>query len=92
MFGTLADAVAGRNIPFGRNLLMATVDGRIVGVGHTIHIESIAVHHDLTAPAHDQESIERAVRPLCIVRLVRPHCRRYRGRHLCTRTRQRAVR
>lgn len=41
---------------------MATVDGRIVGVGRTIRIESIAVHYDLTAPAEHREAIERALR------------------------------
>jgi len=33
-----------RKLPFDRHLYTATVDGRIVGMGRTIRIESIAVH------------------------------------------------
>ena len=62
MFGTLAGALSGRNIPFDRSQLTATVDGRIVGVGRTIRIESIAVHYDLAAPPEHRETIERALR------------------------------
>ena len=36
--------------------------GRIVGVGRTIRIESIALHYDLTAPAEHREAIERGLR------------------------------
>ncbi len=62
MFGTLAGALAGRKIPFDRDRFTATVDGRIVGVGRTIRIQSIAVHYDLTAPTEHREAIERALR------------------------------
>src|SRR6266436_2534625 len=62
MFGTLAGALSGRNIPFDRSQFTAAVDGRIVGVGRTIRIESIALHYDLTAPAEHREAIERALR------------------------------
>src|SRR6266851_945729 len=62
MFGTLAGALSGRKIPFDRSQFMATVDGRIVGVGRTIRIESIALHYDLTAPPEHREAIERALR------------------------------
>jgi uncharacterized OsmC-like protein len=62
MFGTLAGALSGRKIPFDRNQFAATVDGRIVGVGRTIRIESIAVHYDLVAPIEHREAIERALR------------------------------
>ena len=62
MFGTLAGALSGRKIPFDRSQFMATVDGRIVGVGRTIRIESIALHYDLTAPLEHREAIERALR------------------------------
>ena len=62
MFGTLAGALSGRMIAFDRSLFTATVDGRIVGVGRTIRIESIAVHYDVTAPAEQREAIERALR------------------------------
>jgi uncharacterized OsmC-like protein len=61
MFGTLAGALAGRKIPFNREQLTATVDGRIVGVARTIRIESIALHYDLTAPTEHREAIERAL-------------------------------
>ncbi len=62
MFGTLAGALSGRKIPFDRQRYTATVDGRIVGVGRTIKIESIAVHYELTAPAEHRELLERALR------------------------------
>src|SRR5438105_14359334 len=62
MFGTLAGALAGRKIPFERNQFTASVDGRIVGVGRTIRIESIALHYDLVAPAEHRDAIERALR------------------------------
>jgi len=62
MFGTLAGALSGRKIPFDRNQFTASVDGRIVGVGRTIRIESIAVHYDLTAPLEHREAVERALR------------------------------
>jgi uncharacterized OsmC-like protein len=62
MFGTLAGALSGRKIQFDRNQLTASVDGRIVGVGRTIRIESIALHYDLTSPPEHREAIERALR------------------------------
>jgi hypothetical protein len=62
MFGTLAGALSGRKIPFDRGQFTATVAGRIVGVGRTIRIESIALHYDLTAPPEHREAIERALR------------------------------
>src|SRR6266513_5440587 len=62
MFGTLAAALSGRKIPFDRSQFMASVDGRIVGVGRTIRIESIALHYDLSAPPEHGEAIERALR------------------------------
>src|SRR6267142_3688869 len=62
MFGTLAGALSGRKIPIDRSQFTATVDGRIVGVGRTIRIESIALHYDLTAPPEHRETIERALR------------------------------
>src|SRR2546426_4661159 len=62
MFGTLAGALSGRKIPFDRSQFTATVDGRIVGVGRTIRIESIALHYDLTASPEHREAIERALR------------------------------
>lgn len=61
MYGTLAGALAGRKIAFDRDTFTATVDGRIVGVGKTIRIESIAMHYDLTVPAEAREATERAL-------------------------------
>jgi uncharacterized OsmC-like protein len=61
MYGTLAGALAGRKIPFDRATYTATVDGRIVGVGRTIRIESIAMHYQLSVPAEAREATERAL-------------------------------
>ena len=61
MYGTLAGALSGRKIPFDRQLYTATVDGRIVGVGKTIRIESITVHYDLTIPGESRTAAERAL-------------------------------
>ena len=61
MYGTLAGALSGRKIPFDRQLYTATVDGRIVGVGKTIRIESITVHYDLTIPTESRTEAERAL-------------------------------
>ena len=62
MYGTLAGALSGRKIPYDRQLYTATVNGRIVGVGKTIRIESIAIHYDLTIPADSFPTAERALR------------------------------
>ena len=62
MYGTLAGALSGRKIPYDRQTYAATVDGRIVGVGKTIRIESIIVHYDLTIPSENREATERALR------------------------------
>ncbi|GAC1349201.1 MAG: hypothetical protein NVSMB27_20090 [Ktedonobacteraceae bacterium] len=62
MYGTLAGALSGRKIPFDRQSYTATVDGRIVGVGKTIRIESIAIHYDLTIPPEFREAAERALK------------------------------
>lgn len=61
MYGTLAGALAGRKIAYDRPNYTATVDGRIVGVGKTIRIESIALHYDLTVPPEAREATERAL-------------------------------
>ena len=62
MYGTLAGALSGRKIRYDRQSYTATVDGRIVGIGKTIRIESIVVHYDLTIPLEDREATERALR------------------------------
>src|SRR5579863_10326988 len=62
MYGTLAGALSGRKIRFDRQSYSATVDGRIVGIGKTIRIESIAIHYDLTVPPDTREATERALR------------------------------
>ena len=61
MYGTLAGALAGRKIAFNRDTFTTTVEGRIVGVGKTIRIESIALHYELTVPAEAREATERAL-------------------------------
>ncbi len=62
MYGTLAGALSGRKIRYDRQTYTATVDGRIVGIGKTIRIESIVVHYDLTIPLENREATERALR------------------------------
>lgn len=62
MYGTLAGALSGRKIQFDRHLFTATVDGRIVGVGKTIRIESITLHYDLTLPPGSRDAAERALK------------------------------
>lgn len=62
MYGTLAGALSGRKIRFDRQKFTATVDGRIVGVGKTIRIESIVLHYDLTISPEDRETAARALR------------------------------
>jgi hypothetical protein len=61
MYGTLAGALSGRKIPLDRHLYTATVDGRIVGIGKTIRIESINVHYDLTISPDSRAAAERAL-------------------------------
>jgi hypothetical protein len=64
MYGTLAGALAGREIPFDRNTFTATADGRIVGtagVGKPIRIESIRVHYSFAVPPEAREPTERAL-------------------------------
>ena len=62
MYGTLVGALSGRKIPFDRQTYTATVDGRIVGVGKTIRIESIAIHYDLMVPPDFRDATERALK------------------------------
>src|SRR5438034_5928064 len=62
MYGTLAGALSVRKILFDLESYIATVDGRIAGVGKTIRIYSIAVHYDLTVPPESREGAERALR------------------------------
>ena len=76
MYGTLAGALSGRKIPFDRNTYTATVDGRIVGIGKTIRIESIVLHYDFTIPPESLEVAERALRvhpEACRQMFPRPH-------------------
>jgi hypothetical protein len=61
MYGTLRGALAGRKIAFDRESYTATVEGRIAGIGKTIHIKSIHVHYELTVPAEAREATERAL-------------------------------
>ena len=61
MYGTLRGALVGRKIAFDRDSYKATVEGRIVGVGKTIRIQSMHVHYELTVPADAIEATERAL-------------------------------
>jgi hypothetical protein len=61
MYGTLAGALAGRKIAFDRATYTASVEGRIVGVGRTIRIQSIAMHYQLSVPAEARDATERAL-------------------------------
>ena len=61
MYGTLRGALAGRKIAFDRDVYTATVEGRIVGVGKTIRIQSIHVKYELAVPAESREATERAL-------------------------------
>jgi len=61
MYGTLRGALAGRKIAFDRDSFTATVEGRIAGIGKTIHIKSIHVHYELAVPADAREATERAL-------------------------------
>jgi uncharacterized OsmC-like protein len=61
MYGTLRGALAGRQIAFDRDSFVATVAGRIVGIGKTIRIRSIHVHYDVTVPAEARQAAERAL-------------------------------
>ncbi|HSL50482.1 MAG TPA: OsmC family protein [Candidatus Deferrimicrobiaceae bacterium] len=61
MYGTLRGALAGRKVAFDRDGYVATVEGRIVGVGKTIRIKSIHMHYELAVPADSREATERAL-------------------------------
>lgn len=61
MYGTLRGALAGRKVAFDRNGFVATVEGRIVGVGKTIRISSIHMHYELAVPAESRDATERAL-------------------------------
>src|SRR5499426_1130963 len=61
MYGTLRGALAGRKIEYDRDAYRATVEGRIAGIGKTIHIKSINVHYELTVPAAAREAARRAL-------------------------------
>jgi|SRR5215813_1775378 len=61
MYGTLRGALAGRKIAFDRESYKATVEGRIVGIGKTIRIQSIYVHYDLEVSPDAVEATERAL-------------------------------
>jgi uncharacterized OsmC-like protein len=61
MYGTLRGALAGRKIAFDRDSFTAAVEGRIVGHGKTIRIRSIHLHYELSVPADNVETTERAL-------------------------------
>src|SRR3989454_4196361 len=61
MYGTLRGALAGRKIEYDQESYRATVEGRIAGIGKTIHIKSIHVHYELAVPSAAREATERAL-------------------------------
>ena len=61
MYGTLRGALAGRKIAFDRESSIATVEGRITGIGKTIRIKSIHMKYELAVPAESREATERAL-------------------------------
>src|SRR5215468_8226223 len=61
MYGTLRGALAGRKVAFDRDTFTASVDGRIAGIGKTIHIKAIHVHYELAVRADAREAAERAL-------------------------------
>jgi len=61
MYGTLRGALAGRKIAFDRESYIATVEGRITGIGKTIRIKSIHMKYELAVPAESREATERAL-------------------------------
>jgi len=61
MYGTLRGALVGRKVAFDRESFVATVEGRIVGVGKTIRIKSIHMHYELAVPVESREATERAL-------------------------------
>lgn len=61
MYGTLRGALAGRKIAFDRESYIATVEGRIIGIGKTIRIKSIHMKYELAVPAESHEATERAL-------------------------------
>ncbi len=61
MYGTLRGALVGRKIEYERDSYTATVEGRIAGIGKTIHIKSINVHYELAVPGEAREAAERAL-------------------------------
>ncbi len=61
MYGTLRGALVGRKIEYERESYTATVEGRIAGIGKTIHIKSIHVHYELAVPGEAREAAERAL-------------------------------
>lgn len=61
MYGTLRGALVGRKVAFDRDGFVATVEGRIVGVGKTIRIKSIRMHYELAVPVESREATERAL-------------------------------
>ncbi len=62
MYGTLAGALAARKVEFDRSTFTANVEGTIHGpTNKTIRITAIHVTYDLTLPAAQRETAERAL-------------------------------
>lgn len=62
MYGTLADALSARKVRFDPDKFLATVEGKIEGIGRTIRITEIVVRYALSIPKGAREAAERALR------------------------------
>ncbi|MDZ7727369.1 MAG: OsmC family protein [Dehalococcoidia bacterium] len=62
MYGTLAGALAARKVEFDRSNFTADVEGTIEGAEkETIRITKIHVRYNLSVPASQRETAERAL-------------------------------
>ena len=62
MYGTLRRALEARGIQVAPEDYVATVEGRIQSVGHTIKITGINVHYQFPVPDDKREAADRALR------------------------------
>ena len=62
MYGTLRRALEVRGVTVAPEDYIATVEGRIEGVGHTIRITGINVHYEFPIQSGKREAAERALR------------------------------
>ncbi len=63
MYGTLAGALAARKVEFDRSTFVADVEGTIEGSkSSTIRITKIHVNYNLSIPAAQRDTTDRALR------------------------------